>query len=62
LTVNNNSSLYGLYVLFCWLAVNLLLIVRGMRRQYSLRELLVVVAIVSALFGIAATVVRVGFS
>ena len=57
--MNDNASLYALYVLFCWLAVNLVLIVRGMRKQYSLLELLVIVTLVSALFAIAATAVRI---
>ena len=56
--MNDNASLYGLYVLFCWLAVNLVLILRGMRREFSLKELLAIVTLVSALFGIAASVVQ----
>lgn len=56
--MNDNASLYGLYVLFCWLTVNLVLFVRGMRKSFSLMEFFVVVALVSALFAIAATAVR----
>jgi hypothetical protein len=57
--VHDNSALYGLYVLFCWLAVCLVLIVRGMKKQFSLLELFVLVTLVSALFGIAAVAYRV---
>ena len=56
--MHDNSPLYGLNVLFCWLAVNLVLIVRGMRKQFSLRELLVIVTLVSALFAIVAAAIR----
>ena len=44
--MHDNSPLYGLYVLFCWLAINLVLIVRGVRKQFSLRELFVIVTLV----------------
>jgi hypothetical protein len=57
--VNDNSALYGLYVLFGWLAVCLFLIVRGMKKQFSLLELFVLLTLVSALFGIAAVTYRV---
>jgi hypothetical protein len=57
--MNDNASLYALYVLFGWLTVNLVLIVRGMRKQFSLLELLTIVTLVTALFAIAATAVRI---
>ena len=59
LLMHDNSPLYGLYVLFVWLAINLVLIVRGVRKQFSLRELFVIVTLVSALCGIAALVTRI---
>ena len=56
--MHDHASLYGLYVLFCWLAFNLVLFLRGTRKQFSLMEFLVFVALVSALIAIAATAVR----
>jgi hypothetical protein len=56
--MHDNASLYGLYVLFCWLAINLILFLRGMRTSFSLKEFFVVVALVSALFALAVTAIR----
>ncbi len=57
--MHDNASLYALGLLFCWLAFNLVLILRGMRKRFSLKELLVVVALISALFAIAASVAHI---